>query len=86
MRWLENFLQNRVHCVVYNEAVSLPKPVKSGVIQRSVISITMFLGFINDLPTTCDLEQFADDSKFIAHARDETDKYNMQRDLSVIGR
>ena len=57
LRWLENFLQNRVQCVVYNGAVSLPKPVKSGVIQGSVIGPTMFLGFINDLPTevsTCD--------------------------------
>ena len=87
--WLENFLQNRVQCVVYNGSVSLPKPVKSGVIQGSVIGPTMFLGFINDLPTevsTCDLELFADDSKFIVLARDEIDRCNVQRDLSAIGR
>ena len=35
---------------------------------------------------TCDLELFAENSKFIAPARDETDKCNVQRDLSAIGR
>ena len=37
LRWLENFLQKRVQCVVYNGAVSLPKPVSQVVVRVDLI-------------------------------------------------
>ena len=46
--WIENFLQNRSQCVIYDGAISLPKPVRSGVIQGSVIGPTLFLGFMGE--------------------------------------
>ncbi len=43
---------------------SKPKPISSGVPQGSVLSLTLFLLFINDLlsKTNCPIHSYADDS------------------------
>ena len=85
--WTADFLLHRSQCKTYNGTISSPRPVRSGVIQGSVIGPTLFVGFINDLPSeviTFFLEPFADDSKAIAPVCDAIDKQKMQLNLFAI--
>ena len=64
-------------CITYNMAISSPGPVRSVLIQGFVIGPTLFVGFINDLPsevTICPLGLLANDSKSIARVRDATNR------------
>jgi hypothetical protein len=65
--WLADFLSDRTLEVVINDHHSTPRPIPSGVIQGTVIGVTLFSVFIDDLPASmppdvgCDI--FADDTK-----------------------
>ena len=61
---LKNFLNNWQQCVVVDGEHSASVPVLSGVSQGSVISLALFLIYINDLPNSIKykVRLFADDT------------------------
>jgi hypothetical protein len=61
---LKDFLSNRYHCTLINDATSPLLPVTCGVPQGSVLGPFLFLVFINDLPKCTILKStlFADDA------------------------
>ena len=85
--WIASFLCNRSQFITFNGSISVPRPVRSGVILGSVIGLTLFVEFINDLLSevvTCHFELFANDSKAIAPIRDAIDRQKVQLDLLAI--
>ena len=64
-RWITNFLTNRSQRVVVKGCPSDWRNVTSGVPQGSVLGPTLFVLYINDLPSTTlsSLRLFADDAK-----------------------
>ena len=65
LNWIRDFLSDRYQYVKINNSSSEKLPVTSGVPQGSVLGPTLFIYFINDLPsvTTALMKIFADDTK-----------------------
>ncbi len=64
--WIKAYLSGRSQSVVINEQKSQSIPILSGVQQGGVLSATLFLLFINDLPEVVlksMVKIFADDVK-----------------------
>ncbi len=61
--FISSFLSGRSISAVVDGHCSSPKPINSGVPQCSVLLLTLFLLFINDLSVTnCPIHSYADDS------------------------
>jgi len=86
INWLEAFLSNREQRVVLGQQASEWVTVNSGVPQGSVLGPTLFVTFINDLPSqlsnTCKL--YADDLKIIAKIESVADISTLQADLNAV--
>ena len=84
--WIREFLRDRKQAVVVNGAKSEFAPVESGVPQGSVLGPTLFLLFINDLPTglTSTARLFADDTACHMRVYSPSDQEELQEDLNKL--
>ena len=80
LKWIEDFLSDRVQCVRIGNAKSGKEKVLSGIPQGSILGPILFTIFINDIPegieSFCHI--FADDTK-LYNAAKSSDK--LQRDI-----
>ena len=88
LRWIEAFLVGRKQRVIVGNSCSDWIPVPSGVPQGSVLAPTLFLLYVNDLPSVlnCGIKIFADDSKLYRAVRHPGDALSLQADLDAAAR
>jgi hypothetical protein len=74
LKWLADFLSDRTLQVIVNDARSTVYPIPSGVLQGTVIGVTLFSVFIDDLPHSLPedigTDIFADDTKLFHESKD----------------
>ena len=80
LKWIEDFLSDRTQYVAINGISSDGVPVTSGVPQGSVLGPTLFIYYINDLPTVSDTPTtiFADDTKSHNTIESQDDQIKLQ--------
>ena len=85
--WIEQFLVGRQQRVKINGVKSNWCPVLSGIPQGTVLGPTLFLAFVNDLPSSIrsKTRMFADDTTVYTKSATEEDKATLQRDLITLG-
>ena len=73
LRWIANYLNNRMQRVIVNNNTSEYKTVRAGVPQGSVLGPLLFLIYINDLPDylNCSTRIYADDTSLFISYRSE---------------
>ena len=84
LKWIDSFLTDRIQRVVVNGIPSSWTPVNSGVRQGSVVGPTLFLCYINDLPSevkNSHVKLFADDTKIYKAIAERRDCDALQSDL-----
>ena len=81
--WIKSFLLGRSQRVVVDRETSDWVPVESGVPQGTVLSLVLFLAFINDLLkcVKSNARLFADDCMLYREIDNETDCASLQSDL-----
>ena len=86
VRWIENFLSNRIQRVIINGAQSEDKTVTSGIPQGSVLGPILFVMYINDLPASVqsEIRLFADDTKLFTRSDLEGATETLQKDLDLL--
>ena len=84
--WIRDFLSYRRQRVIINGTASDWTSVLSGIPQGSVLGPTLFVCFINDLPTTVSstIQIFADDTKIYRTLRNYSDFTALQDDLTSL--
>ena len=88
LRWIENFLSNRVQKVLVNGEESNPAPVTSGIPQGSVLGPILFSIYINDLPDVVGntVKLFADDTKLYSVVDSVERKEDLQMDINNLSK
>ena len=83
LRWIQDFLGNRLQKVVVAGEESDSFPVTSGVPQGSVLGPILFLVYINDLPDdiVSQVRLFADNTAIYLILENKSDSNKLQRDL-----
>jgi hypothetical protein len=87
LRWIHNFLTDRVQAVAIGNSKSREARVKSGVPQGSVLGPILFLIHIADIDselTHASTSSFADDTRVLMKITDGLDCERLQDDLSSI--
>ena len=81
--WFQCYLTNRFQRVTINHCLSDPLPIKSGVLQGSILGLLFFIIYINDLPISIRhsrILNFADD--IVIH--NALDMASLQLDLNSL--
>ena len=88
LRWIAEFLSNRLQCVVLNGKKSSWQDVKSGIPQGSILGPLLFLVYVNNLPRsiTSHVFLFADDTKLIQSISTLADHAQLQTDLDNLAK
>ena len=86
-KWINSWLSGRTQQVVLNCQASDPIPVLSGVPQKSVLGLILFLIFINGLPNNIRsfVRLFADDCVLYRNIHSIQDCFILQEDLTSLG-
>ena len=86
LEWIRAFLSDRTQVVVVDGQESDIGNVESGVPQGSVLGPSLFLFYINDLPTnlTSTVRLFADDTIVYLTVKSESDCGELQKDLDKL--
>jgi hypothetical protein len=84
LEWTRAFLKDRRQRVKIHDIKSSWSPVTSGIPQGSVLGPTLFIIYINSLPSTCSSETFlfADDAKLFREILSEDDHRILQADIN----
>ena len=84
--WIRSFLTDRQQRVVVRGSSSPWSPVTSGVPQGSVLGPTLFILYINDMPSavSSSVKIFADDTKIYRKVAEEGDRSRLQDDLDAV--
>ena len=87
LNWIISFLSNRSQYVKLNNASSSKLKVTSGVPQGSVLGPTLFIYFINDLPSVTNdtpVKIFADDTKVYHGIQNEGNVQKLQESIDAM--
>ena len=88
LKWVTNFLSDRIQCTKVGGCYSPYKPIRSGVIQGSCLGPLLFLIYINDVVELfSDLvtpKLYADDVKLYTTIRSNVDCINFQHNLNKL--
>ena len=85
-KWIEAFLDNQMQRVEVNDKSSKWTNVYKGVLQGSVMGLTLFLCYINDMPQQIknELKLFADDEKLFTLVDSRSYCESLQNDLNAL--
>ena len=86
LAWIRAFLLGRRQWVVVGGQHSEWSHVSSGIPQGSVLGPTLFLVYVNDLPSSvqCGVKLFADDTKLCVRSDEAGASEKLQEDLNVL--
>ena len=88
LEWIRSFLTGRHQQVIIKGRTSPWSPVLSGVPQGSVLGPTLFIVYVNDLPSVVNssVKIFADDTKVYRNVSTQEDRRLLQSDLDAVSR
>jgi len=86
LNWIHDFLLSRTQRVAIKGTLSGELPVTSGVPQGSVLGPTLFLVYINDLPTcvNCNVSLYADDTLLYSVVNTIEDSNHFQTNINAL--